>query len=1344
MITANPKKMNRYCRGVALVATLVILTILAIMAVFFSIQMRTEIKMSRTYIQKSQLDIIILSAVEHAKAQLFVDKIEQPDYDSLIEPWSSSFRKEPRWIYVRRKNGSIIGRYSINIQDETGKINANSASAFGDYMQNQGVDTFEIILSDGKNRGLPISLNSAKKILQYRYGRDKSPGQAHVDDNVNNMSLTRDGIDNNGNGIIDEPDEGVDEPAEYNAAGPQWDDRAFNSIDAIANLCKIDGPSPRSFLKKYCTVYSHSRDMYWSDQAGKLQLPVNINVSTTRQIHKALRRGNKRNPFESSSKNLRILSANIIDYRDENHVLTTLGSEYGIEAVCFNEIMANDGSFDLEADHQDLSGSKYTYVHRFGYWYDNREYPPDYRLGWKVKHFSKTGGKRNVLMEGKKLNLPFATVSLSDGPIRYNKKGGHYSRFKKILNSMGGWVPDMWRNAELVVWKDKKAKEVIRFPIAGNTKNNLLVCYDNSKNFSFNELTLTTNKDVTVRIDTMWYPGPANWCVFPEQTEYWVFPTQIDSEVKRPDSLYYYVYIGEQNFARKIRTMFLHHPFNVNPPANRPWKGYNFYLDTDGIPASYSETAMETLLAEDLKDTTLELPQGESSINLLRTPYKKAQPVRAKKGWMHVCLTSGRKTGYVGGLKSVPHKTAFENKNAFDAVYIMRPDIVELINICSKPISLNNWQIVINTGNSADRVGLIGNVPRYSLNRRGKYIDPNPSIQPNEYFYLTNNRDIFDREYGGTKNGDWGDAETEAYGCYELPDSLWGVRYKIEQAKDNYIRVSGASWKKDQMKNEMIEFQTISHSADRNGISGVRRSVLRNTRDTLFLQNGVWVDDQPYNMGIKSGDTALILGLPRAGGFLSMTLKNEYGQIAARILEYGSLDINQIEYSTQKTDPTRYNWELSKHPTFGGKKEIAENHGSTHNSADQTIIKNSPLSSIAEINSIKSAEEWKNIGGSQKNNRGGLQVLKAIGKYFTTSGIRLDPEEKNVHISGWKPSFGNANFASSGTINAKNTSWTPDIWAHQKLQILSGKQRGETFLISRNTENTAQIDGFSLPSGKQLHVEAGDSFSVGPGYATPMFYTRNEAEEGVWEWKNKGLEKCHYALYIGGLNDSIDTTEFLEENYNAQIDVLAYNFKNRKFDKLPLNIDESSFSELCGHPASKTGRFQYEKSDCFFCGFITPNHISPEKGLRLKLIPHGLNNQKNSGFAWFDYAYLTPGTWIGKININTAPPRVLSSLKNIDQKLAENIYSGIDSHNKKKLKPYKDITHLLDVKGISPKIFGSICNLISTRGNQFRIKIVAETINDINGNGIFDKKNGESITSSGTKDIIIDREKYNY
>ena len=160
-----------------------------------------------------------------------------------------------------------------------------------------------------------------------------------------------------------------------------------------------------------------------------------------------------------------------------------------------------------------------------------------------------------------------------------------------------------------------------------------------------------------------------------------------------------------------------------------------------------------------------------------------------------------------------------------------------------------------------------------------------------------------------------------------------------------------------------------------------------------------------------------------------------------------------------------------------------------------------------------------------------------------------------------------------------------------------------------------------------------------------------------------------------------------------------------------------------------------------FCGFIGPENVSSEKGIKTKLISHGLNNTKCSGLAWFDYIYLTPGSSYGKINVNTAQPRILASLSGIDHPLAKNIHLGLDSFNKPALKPYKNLTDLLDVKGMTSKKFGSICNLITVRSDQFRINIIAQTLKDVKH---AEKSNGNTdykVTSSSTKSIILDRSK---
>ena len=1332
-------------KGIALVAILAILTVLAIMATAFIVQMRIESKMTETLLIKERTSMLMLAATEHAKAQLFNDTLNSPNYDSLEEPWHKCFysatdnnkktvkiddaqEQNSKWFYVKNKSGAVIGRYAVNIEDEAGKINANAAASINRNTQNQGIQPNEIMLTDGRNIGIPISKRSAKKIINFRYGRDKKPGQANVDDNANNVSFMYDGIDNNGNGIIDEPDEGIDEPQEYNPLTPYWDDQSFGSVNDVASLIGLKNSKSKSYLKKYCTVSSYTRDTFWNDAEQKMQLPINLNVSTTRQLHKVLKRGNKKKPFEGSSKNLRVLAANITDYRDENQVLTTMGSDYGIESICFNEIMAVNGNYTLESDFEG-------WAPRFGFWFAHySETRPNYRYNykraWKIKKVIDLKRKRNASRAGEKLKLSTAKVFL-DEPQSWDNLGGSRNLYHRLTK--GGWLPNVFKNAVFILVKDKAGSQRLYYPVVGNDKNSITIGYNNSKDYNLAELT-NSNPNIRVEIDTLWWPHAASFCLFPEQTEIWWVPTQFDPKIKRPDSLYYYLYLAEQSFNYDLGPpSYFHWPLvGSDSPRQRPYKGYYPYMDTDGIPNSYSETRMEKITAADLKGTTLELPNGVNEMDLLRTPYKNGEAIRAQNGYIQVCITSSKNCGYVGGVKKTSDRKAFANKHCIDAMYVMRPDIVELINISDHPISLNNWQIIVNTGDAVNRVGLIRNIPHYSVDRHGRYNDPNPTIPPHGYFYLTNNRNFFDKVYGTMKSGTWGDSQSEEYGVYELPKALWGVRYKIINVKSDHVKVKGANWKTDQMKGELVEFQSTKPHPKSNGISGIRRGIVGNTKDTLILN----VD--AYGTGVRKGDDAILVGLPGAGGFLSFSLKNEYNQIAARIVEYGSLDPSEITYSTQKIDPTRYDWQISKNPTFGGKEELARNHGVASNTKLQANIKNNRYSSLVELQKVKTAKKFENIG-TGKGGKGSFQILKAIGNYLTTSGIRLDPEEKYVHISGWKPAFAAAALSKSGTVKAKNASWTPNMWQYQKLRILTGPQRGETFLITANTENSITVDGYSVPSGKILRINKGDSFSVGPGYATPMFYTRKEAEEGVWEWKHRDLHKTYYGLYLAGLNDSIDTTEFLEENYNAQIEVQIYNFKNGQYDKLPLDFSDKVSNDIYGKPGSKIGRFQYEKSDMVFCGFIGPDHISPEKGVRVKLISHGLNNKKCSGIAWFDYLYLAPGSSYGKININTATPRVLQSLNDITPTIAKNIYQGINNFNKPALKPYKSITDILDVKGMTDKIFSDICNLITTRSDQFRVNIIAQTLKPSNKKDKNGKPLDYQVVSTEKRSMIIDR-----
>jgi len=1354
--------------GVALVAVLAVLVVLAILAASFVAFTSLEQRASEVNINKFQADMFAESGLEHFLSQLWYDSVATPAWDSLDEPWNSSFvprTKNPqkatdvdgltkaklggsafdaRWNYVHNPDGSLAGRYAILVEDETGKINVNSAAALSEKMQNEGVGTFENLLTDGKKRGLPFSIKFAKNILRYRYGRDLSPGQRDVDDNLTASSYAADEIDNNANGIVDEKDEGIDEQEEYSSENPRWDDRVFPSINDVVNICskgEVKNMTPYKYLKRHATVNSKSSEVYWDDEAKTFMPRINLNTATRKQLHKVFARANAKNTFTSAGRNLRMLVANTLDYRDENHVLSTVGSEYGVEAVCFNEVMANEGSYSMEAEgfQPDSGFDRFTYMHRFGIWYN-----PDkegWQYGYKIKRLGLKGGPANVLTNGVKVKVPNTIeVEIDDEPIRPVIRDFKYRDFLSIKKSLGGIPRDLWKNGWLMVFQGKDASpEYIYYPIIGNEGDVLAVGYDNTADYTLEKLQAVAdpeNRYNSCRIDNLWRNHYAAWCVFPRMNDLFSFPTQYDEDIKPKSDLYYYLYVGEQNFEENVPVPD-EYPFQGVP--DYPYKGYNRYMDVDGNATTYSQSKIVTIKEKDLKGSSMQIPGGKDKIEMLKWAYKDGKPVRAKNGFINMVVGTGKDTGYVDGMKrhgrtkGTDSRTAFLNKNCFDVVYIMRPDIIELINISDKPISLRNWKVVINTGSYADQVALIEDAVHYSMAKRGKFIDPNPAIDPGGYFYLSNKRDIFSIEYGGYNNENYGISSSQQYPCYELPDFLWGVRYEITGVRENRLTVKNARWKKDQMKFEMIEIQPKRVPSNRNGAYGMRKSVYQSGRNTLDAQHFInWEID-----GVEVGDDLLILGMPRQGGFLSMTLKNEYNQIVARTIDYGSVDIQDLNNSTEKYDPTHYNWVKTRKPTFGGNKRKAENKSYRQSSLSKPHIKNNRMSSLGEIRKVRSADDWENIGGAEN----GAKILKSIGDYFTVSGIRLDPEEKGTHIKGWVPAFGQVAYSKRNGAVAKDVSWEPNIWVGHTLRILSGNMKSEKFPVISSTENSLITDGFSTPGSKQLKVAPGDEFSVGPGYSTSMYYSRKNNEEGIWEWQNQNLEKRKYGLYLFGLNDSIRTTEFLEENFNAKMNVYVYNFKENKYDKLPLlseKAEEKGRKDIYGKGVA-SGNFQYEKNDGVFCGMILPAHISSKYGIRLKIVPHNLDNKNGSGFAWFDYAYLAPGHVRGKININTASARVLSSLNGVTPEIAKNIKNGVVSGSKNRIKHYKNITDILNVKGVAPELYGKICNLIETRSDQFRVQVLAETLSDVNKDGKFDQEAGDKVLAQSRIDKIVDR-----
>jgi hypothetical protein len=1017
--------------------------------------------------------------------------------------------------------------------------------------------------------------------------------------------------------------------------------------------------------------------------------------------------------------------------------------------------MANEGSYSVEPEWNDprYDGvDEHKHVHRFGWWYhiSGIWYQPYYKnaqYSWKIKSVSHAGGGSS-LQNGKMERSPSgAKVKLSDDITREpptNK--GAYRRFKKILKDLGGWPPGLWKNGWLVVSRTGKIEANpytgIRYPIIGNTRDTLHVGCDPNGLNTYELLAGIAGQNSlsnVVWIDNLWRHGATVKCLFPEMSEYFVLPVHTFIDIKPPENLYYYVYTSEQAFLGKMGWGY-DYPLQGK---SIPWKGYNRFLDTDGDPLRTSKQEIEHLTRDMLKGSTLEFPADEDKIDMLRFAYKGGEPIRARDNMIHVILSTPDDCGYAGGVNAVSDQEAYNKKTVATTFYMMRPDVVELVNISDRPISLRNWRVVINTGSYADRLGMIDSAVSFSPKLRRRHEDPNPIIPPGGYFYLTNKRAIFDYEYGSQKDGVWGNTAEEQAPVYEMLDAVWGVRYEVTKVSTWRLHVKGANWRDDQMRYEIGEIYTTRRPNNRNIPTGVRRVITGNGKDYLetSYESSSWVDGGPRKDIVVPGDQVLILGMPREGGFLSMTLKNEYDQITARTIEYGSTEPDELCYSTEKLDPTHYTWVKSSMPTMGGTPEKAKNHTFTRAAAIPPHVKNNRYSSIGEIQKVRKAEDWENIG-MVRAGKPSTRTLKSLSKYFTVAGVKLEAEEEGAHLSGWRSGRGTVQQGDVSQCTAHDVSWEPGIWRGQKLRVMTGRQKGETYVISDNTPESIMVEGYSCPGRKQLNVRAGDTFSVGPGYSSALYYTRQNGEQGEWEWKNKGLKRSTYGLYIAGLSDSIKTTEFLEENHNAELAVEAYNYETHAYEPVPqpeVGRMKSTGLRDTYRPKTQTGRHQYEKSDTVFCGMISPRHISSEGGVRLRLTAHNLHHTDSSGFAWFDYVYLAPGRSFGKININTASPRVLQALQGVSKDLAENIHQGKDSNSRPLLRPYKNIGDVLDVKGMNPDIFTKICNLITTRSDQYRVRVVAESLDDTDGNGTFDGDAGDKILARSEISALVDR-----
>ncbi len=1354
---------NQMNRGIALVAVLAILVILAILASTMSVLVNIEQKSAKSQFASQSVSLIIDSGIEHAKAIIEVSQgmeteFGEPNKDYLFSEFGepvvrlnnskdqnekSDNSKKPKhnWYYIYDESGAVQGRYEIIVEDEASKVNINSAALL-EKSKGSGWSTSEISLP----HALGISPKNAKKILEYRYGANKVPGM-RGDDDKNNVFLMSDGIDNNANGIIDEPDEGIDDPGEYDFKFPKGDDKVYSTlIDAATPLFDNGDEIMTKAQRRIYREFPRRATLYSVDYPGSATLPndqpSDINSVTARQCRRRLIKANSLIPFESKSTALNQIAANIVDYRDQNHVLSTIGGSYGVEAICFNELLANDGTQgravrnstkggydDDEFVFAESSIIDYTKgTHDLGK--ARNFYSGSAKAAWDVKIESVSGGRATVRLLGPAKGENGKELWTQDAQNKYKK-------FRDARTDIGEYRPKTksynGKAYDSLTWPQNFFKN--SFIIIANTKEKYTSPIDSSvSDISVDSgigkiISSSRDGEVTFKISD---PNKINNFTNTVRCVIHTWANRDNSYVRgcMPEVNNGYIFQGlEKN------TYYL--------PVMNNWPTHT---EPDKMP-KMGFAPFKNLSSDNREHEDHKWQYGGTD--------KDATPERTSK--------SGRMGIYVRSGKNVKHvKTSSDNGdwsrscNNWTMTFV-RPEVIELININPNPISIRNWTLTFNSGSIANDIGIIDYGLGYGLN--GKSPDSNPVIAGNGYFYLVNNLPLFKNAFsGGEPNFSWGNNASQENPVWEIPADSWGVQYKIKNAKNpsgnNNVKLTleNERWRPDQFKGEIFEATRRDGNGKIITATGSRYKIEENGTDWIeFSTPGNWAGDYEHFLpsGGRFGDGAnqiMILGLPAKGGVISMTLKDEYNQIVSRTIDYGYLDSDPEKWfgrSTEKTDPTHYNWTVNRQPTISGKRKNAINKSMLGKVKNPAYVKDGPFVSAAELKKIRTADDFVNIGSGRGKARRAITSLLGV---FGNSSVRLEAADQQAERKGWELAGGIVGSCSGSAINSTVGNWQKGQWKNHTLRFTTGKLAGESFPVFDNSKRQLKLTSSknssspkSVPGRKSLRPAKGDRFSIGPGYNSPLCYSRKSNKPGEWYWKRKVPVKGTYDLYIFGLNDAINTTEFLEENYNSPIDVELWNFNKDE------SGNEIGYERLCK-------RKQYLKEDCFYAGKIKPENISDDGGVKMKIIPHdvlevglkdaekqGVKAQKRvqTGYAWFNYAVITPVPVIGRVNVNTAPKRLLSSLPGISKKLAKNIVMGINNNGNPVLKPYKKLGDLLKVQGMTVDILERCANLLCLDTSGYTLNINAQALNDINGDGKFNEKEGDKIEANRSVRCVL-------
>lgn len=445
-------------RGIALLLTLGILVLLTLLALGFSSSQLTESQAARNFYYIAKAEEIALAGLETGIAVLKEDA-RTTSSDHLFERWAlfykgddgvagdddedadlsdydelqhnvdesgvfrvGSARKDPwkdalpdsRWIVATALDpGSgeerAVGRYAICIEDESAKVNLNTAgnpdpqSFSWKQRQHMGFTTAEIDLGtifenlgelfadvvDGmtsypKN----VSSRTAYDVVRWRYGdnvnripgSEITPGEEKDDNNTSLMPppLRQDsnGIDDNGDGRIDEPGEEIDEPGEFDPYAPmemlppgrlsanvtaqpgttglRGDDTSYLTTSHVKMAVPLNNPDKLDKLYRvllpYITVHSQDLNRFSSrdfgEMAGDIEWMTRWNIggwispSDVRRFMDGIDFPYSGNRVREDV--LRQIAVNILDFIDRDWEPTRYDELMGIEPyVYLNEMYPN-------------------------------------------------------------------------------------------------------------------------------------------------------------------------------------------------------------------------------------------------------------------------------------------------------------------------------------------------------------------------------------------------------------------------------------------------------------------------------------------------------------------------------------------------------------------------------------------------------------------------------------------------------------------------------------------------------------------------------------------------------------------------------------------------------------------------------------------------------------------------------------------------------------------------------------------------------------------------------------------------------------------------------------------